>query len=155
MILSGRDVGWLIEAGRLKIDPVMPEQFRENGVDLILEDIDGSPEYFDPGKFILGCTREILTLPSDLMGFVELRSTWARSGILVPPTIVDAGFHGNLTLELVPFSRIRIPYGQRFAHMIFSQLSSPSIPYKGKYQGQRGITKAKKDNETSLPKTTP
>lgn len=82
-------------------------------------------------------------MPNDLMGFVELRSTWARSGIIIPPTIVDAGFRGNLTLEIVPFNDDPIPYGQRFAHLIFGKLTSPSASYAGKYQNQRGITGAR------------
>lgn len=143
MILSGREIEWYISQGKLKIDPVTPEQFRENGIDLLLDQIQGHPTNFVKGEFILGCTKEILHLPDDLMGFVELRSTWARSGLLIPPTIADAGFQGNLTLEIVSFSDIKVPYGQRFAHLIFAKLTSPSVPYKGKYQGQRGITEPK------------
>lgn len=143
MILSGREIEWYITQGKLKIDPVEQTQFRENGIDLILEDLDGHPFHFTKGKFILGCTREILHLPDDLMGFVELRSTWARSGIMIPPTIVDAGFKGNLTLELVGFRNIVVPYGKTFVHLIFAKLTSPSVPYGGRYQGQTGITKPK------------
>lgn len=145
MILSGRDIEWYIEAGKLKINPVFPEQFRENGIDLILDDIEGHPLEFIKNEFVLGCTKEILSMPDDLMGFVELRSTWARSGIMIPPTIVDAGFKGNLTLEIVPHKNIPIPYGQRFAHLIFAKLTNPSQPYQGKYQDQRGITTPRKD----------
>jgi dCTP deaminase len=147
MILSGRDIEWYIQSGKLKIDPVTPEQFQQNGIDLILESVNDSPARFDCGKFYLGGTRETLTIPDDLMAFVELRSSWARTGLLLPPTIVDAGFHGNLTLEIVAFRDMTVPYGKRFAHLIFAKLTSPSTPYQGKYQGQSGITGPRPDKE--------
>lgn len=145
MILSGRDIRWYLETGELSIEPITEEQFQQNGVDLILEDLDGHPAEFEPLTFALAATREILTFPDDLMAFVELRSTWARSGLLLPPTIVDAGFSGNLTLEIFAARRLPVPYGERFAHLIFARLTGPSMPYRGKYQGQRGITGPRAD----------
>ena len=154
MILSGRDLQLYIEMGKLKINPVTLEQFQQNGIDLILEDVEladqdysfGPPVNFIRGEFYLGCTREILKLPDDLMAFVELRSTWARRGLLLPPTIVDAGFGGNLTLEIACFNKcLKIPRGERFAHLIFAKTSGPCTPYAGKYQNQQGVTGPKAD----------
>ena len=148
MILSGRDIDWYIQTGKLEISPVSPEQFQQNGIDLILDEVEQKqeyilhPDYFSAFKFCLGCTRETLKLPDDLMAFVELRSTWARNGLIIPPTIVDAGFPGNLTLEILPCQDLKVPYGERFAHLIFSRLTSPSEPYRGKYSGQKGITRS-------------
>jgi len=140
MILSGRDLQWYIETKKLKIEPVACEQFQQNGVDLILEAIDSGNTHFTKLEFTLGTTREWLEMPDDLMAFVELRSTWARNGLILQPTIVDAGFKGNLRLEILPCSNMAVPIGQRFAHLIFAKLTSPSVPYNGKYQGQIGIT---------------
>ena len=145
MILSGRDVAWYIEKKKLVIDPINSEQFQQNGVDLILDEVTSHPSNFTPGQFVLGTTREYIEMPDDLMAFVQLRSTWARSGIILPPTVVDAGFKGTITLEIVPFSGILVPYRQRFAHLIFAKMANPSDPYNGKYQGQKGITQARKD----------
>ncbi len=154
MILSGRDLRWYIETGRLKIDPVREDQFQQNGVDLIL-DSTSNHDTLDvyPASvpyFTLGATRETLTLPDDLMAFVQLRSTWARQGVLVAPTIVDAGFHGNLTLEMVFHHPIVIPIGERFIHLVFAKLTSPTDPYRGKYHGQTGITRARPDPDDEL-----
>ena len=152
MILSGRDIQWYIDSGKLKIDPVDKSQFQQNGVDLILREVKRYDAVgpitittFSPGEFYLGVTREVLIMPDDLMAFVQLRSTWARRGILLPPTVVDAGFRGDLTLEIVPHKAMPVPIGERFAHLIFAKLTSPSEPYKGKYQDQRGVTFAKPD----------
>jgi dCTP deaminase len=141
MILTGRDIQWYISTGKLTIQPASSEQFQQNGVDLILDAID-MRDRGDP-RFKLGCTAEILTLPDDLMAFVELRSTWARQGFFLPPTIVDAGFSGQLTLELLNFGRNAFPVGERFVHLIFARLSGPTEPYRGKYQNQSGITGAR------------
>jgi dCTP deaminase len=143
MILSGRDLKMYIELEKLKISPIEANQFQQNGIDLILEDCkqhDGR----SPGMFYLGCTKEVLELPDDLMAFVELRSSWARQGFFLPPTIVDAGFKGNLTLEILALgTHPRNAVGERFAHLIFAKTTSPCEMYTGKYTNQRGITEAK------------
>lgn len=152
MILTGRDIQWYIETKKLVIDPVLPEQFQQNGIDLILDrathppsGFGWAPSSFEKGEFYLGATRERIEMPDDLMAFVQLRSTWARRGILLPPTVVDAGFKGNLTLEILAAAHLMAPYGQRFAHLIFARLSGPADPYRGKYQDQSGITNARPD----------
>lgn len=141
MILTGRDLRWYIETGKLGIHPITGDQFQQNGVDFILAEVDS--ENRGAYNFRLGTTAERLTMPDDLMAFVELRSTWARRGFLIPPTIVDAGFDGQITLEIVSLAGEPFPVGQRFAHLIFARLSGPAEPYRGKYQGQVGITEAK------------
>jgi dCTP deaminase len=158
MILSGADVRQYITHGGLRFNPdLQVEQFQQNGVDLILEEV--SDKFLNSGEFTIGRTREFLSMPNDLMAFVQLRSTWARRGFMLPPTVVDAGFRGTITLEIARFGRIgeaqgfggvarrqlECPVGQRFAHLIFARLSSPSEPYSGKYQGQREITEALED----------
>jgi dCTP deaminase len=154
MILSGRDIQWYIEKGRLEIDPVEKEQFQQNGIDLVLENLAmrGTEASDFLGlhppilrlEFYLGCTRETLALPDDLMAFVQLRSGWARRGLLIAPTIVDAGFRGNLTVEIFSAGyEGPSPIGQRFLHLIFAKLASPGDAYAGVYQGQSGITPSK------------
>lgn len=57
----------------------------------------------EPGKLVLAQTLETLTIPSDLVGLVEGRSSWARLGISIHITApkIDPGFHGTVTLEMV------------------------------------------------------
>lgn len=145
MILSGRDLRWYIEQKLLVVDPVTTEQFQQNGIDSILEECEDGRNKLFQGQFTLGRTRERFELPNDLMAFVQLRSTWARKGFMLPPTIVDAGFKGTLTLEIASFREQILPIGERFAHIIFAKLTSPSEPYSGKYQNQFDITDAISD----------
>lgn len=158
MILSGNDVKAYIEAHKLVINPIQGNQFQQNGVDLILDSVDrDAPEGQKPPfvgaiwmgafSFVLGRTREYLEMPNDVMAFVQLRSTWARKGFILPPTVVDAGFKGTITLEILSCKHQTVPIGQRFAHLIFAKMTGPSIPYNGKYQGQIGITQAIDDSE--------
>ena len=144
MILTGRDIQQYINAGSLSFTPVLePAQFQQNGVDMILAEAE--KHFLGRGDFTLGSTREWVKMPNDLMAFVQLRSTFARKGIMLPPTIIDAGFSGAITLEIASFADIELPIGQRFDHVVFAKLSNPTQPYNGKYQYQRGITAAKDD----------
>lgn len=139
MILTGRDVRWYVENNLLKFEPSLKdEQFQQNGIDLVLGDC--RVPRIRKGDFCLGCTKEKITMPVDLMAFVALRSTWARCGLtFLGGTIIDAGFIGTITLEIGSFTDIDLPIGQRFIHLVFSKLSNPSVAYKGKYQNQSGI----------------
>ncbi|MEM1619838.1 MAG: dCTP deaminase [Fervidicoccaceae archaeon] len=167
MILGDRDLRYYIESGRLVVSPYYEEIVRENGLDLRLAPeiarLRRSPEILDvrsggcledfyviergesfvvwPGEHVLLSTIEYLKLPDDLMAFVNLRSTYARLGLKIPPTIVDAGFEGTITIEVMGGSfPIRLYAGERFVHLIFSRLTTPvQRPYAGVYQGQRGI----------------
>lgn len=151
MILSGRDLSLYIETGKLKVSPIRQDQFQQNGIDLLLDKVerqDGNDPSKDSDHFWLGCTRETLELPDDLMAFVELRSTWARRGFFLPPTIVDAGFKGNLTLEILTMGGWdpRMAISKPFAHLIFAKTTGPCVPYDGVYKGQTGITKPPADH---------
>ncbi|MEM0021552.1 MAG: dCTP deaminase [Fervidicoccaceae archaeon] len=168
MILGDRDLRYYIKTGRIYIEPYDEEIVRENGIDLRLSNeiaklkpssipVDTRDRDLDPGSYyeiirgdsfiimpnerVLLNTMEFIKLPDDIMAFVNLRSTYARLGILAPPTIVDAGFEGNITIEVVGGSfPIKLHSGDRFAHLIFARLLTPvEKPYIGDYQGQRGV----------------
>lgn len=146
MILSGRDLSLYIETGKLKVSPIRQDQLQQNGIDLLLDKVEPGAKGWN--HFWLGCTRETLELPDDLMAFVELRSTWARRGFFLPPTIVDAGFKGNLTLEILSMGGWdpRLAISKPFAHLIFAKTTGLCIPYDGVYKGQTGITKPPLDH---------
>ena len=56
----------------------------------------------EPGGFVLAQTLETVTMPSDLMGLVEGRSSLARVGLSVHLTApkIDPGFEGTIALEI-------------------------------------------------------
>ncbi len=166
LILSDFDLWNYIRSGRLVIEPFRDDVVRENGLDLRIGrqmarlkpvdkvlDVHGDniAEFYEieegdsflirPREHVLLHTMEYIKLPLDLMGFVNLRSSYARIGLTIPPTIIDANFEGQLTIELVGGEfPVRLYSGDRFLHVVFAKLSSPvEKPYKGKYQGQRGV----------------
>ena len=167
MILSDRDIMVLIRSGDLVIDPLDPEVIRENGLDLRLgrgycrfkttdKLLDprspGDPsEFYEcneadeiivrPREHLLLHTLEYIRLPDYIAGLVNLRSTWARTGIYVPSTAVDAGFEGQLTIEVIGSSfPVKLYAGDRFLHLVLVKLGTPSAkPYLGEYQKQRGV----------------
>jgi len=173
MILGDRDLKYYLEKGLIKITPFSDEIIRENGVDLRigtqfarLSKIDQvfeigkniedfytvtNSNYFIvfPHEHVLMTTMEYIELPNDVMAFVNLRSTFARLGISIPPTIIDAGFKGQLTIEIVGSEfPIKLESGQRFLHLIFAKTLTPvENPYHGKYQEQQNVTLPKFENK--------
>jgi len=167
LILSDRDILTLIRAGDIVIEPFEPEIVRENGLDLrlgpgycrfklvssILDPRNpGDPkEFYEcgesnviivyPKEHLLLHTLEYIKLPDYIAGLVNLRSTWARTGIYVPSTAVDAGFEGQLTIEVIGSSfPVKLYAGDRFLHLLLVKLGTPSAkPYSGEYQKQRGV----------------
>jgi len=172
LILSDFDLRNYIASRRLVIEPFSEEIIRENGIDLRLgselcelkhvnEVLDPQSEHVDISKFYecrkadefviepngryLLATLEYLKVPPELMGFVELRSSFARLGLYIPPTIIDGGFEGQITIELLGSTfPVKLRKGMRFLHVVFSKVTSPiTKPYSGRYQGQRGATPPK------------
>jgi len=89
------------------------------------------------GNFCLGSTIEEFQMPLDLVGIVHDKSTWARHGLSVFNTVIESGWKGFLTLELVYHGRgnLHIPAGSGIAQVIFHRLEVPAV-YAGKYQNQ-------------------
>lgn len=107
------------------------------------------PFVIHPGEFILASTFEKITMPNDLLGFLEGRSSLGRLGLIVHATAshIPPGFSGYLTFEMSNLSilPVKLYAGMRVAQLSFTELSSKVIrPYgkKGsnKYQGQEPPT---------------
>lgn len=89
------------------------------------------------GRFTLASAIEEFQMPNDLVGVVHDKSTWARRGLSVFNTVIEPGWKGFLTLELVYHGEdeLIIPAGSGVAQVLFSTLCE-SRPYTGKYQNQ-------------------
>ena len=89
------------------------------------------------GRFCIASAIEEFDMPPYLVGIVHDKSTWARRGLSVFNTVVEPGWRGFLTLELVYHGgdRLHIPAGAGIAQVIFHDLASPAA-YDGKYQDQ-------------------
>jgi len=88
-------------------------------------------------RFKLASAIEHFTMPENLVGIVHDKSTHARRGLSVFNTVIEPGWRGYLTLELVyhGWGVLRIPAGAGIAQVVFHQTTDRS-EYRGKYQGQ-------------------
>lgn len=89
------------------------------------------------GRFALASAMDKFQMPDDLVGIVHDKSTWARRGLSVFNTVIEPGWGGFLTLELVYHGEeeLVIPAGSGIAQVIFHRASQP-MHYNGKYQDQ-------------------
>jgi len=89
------------------------------------------------GSFTLASTIERFQMPVSLCGVVHDKSTWARKGLSVFNTVIEPGWNGFLTLELVYHGQddLHIPAGSGIAQVIFHEVMH-SAEYVGKYQNQ-------------------
>jgi len=150
VVLSDRDIRAEIEAGRIVIDPYVPEAVQPSSVDLHLDrrfrvfrnsrypyidvreeqpeltelvEIGGDdPFILHPGEFVLGSTLELVALPDDVVARLEGKSSLGRLGLLIHSTAgyVDPGWEGNLTLELSNVANLPIT---RYDGMKIGQIS--------------------------------
>ena len=181
MLLSDRDLRAEIDAGRVALEPYDPQMIQPSSVDVRLDrffrvfenhrypHIDPSVEQAEltrlvepegeepfilhPGEFVLGSTYEVVTLPDDVAGRLEGKSSLGRLGLLTHSTagFIDPGFSGHVTLELsnVATLPIKLWPGMKIGQLCLFRLSSPaehpygSSVYGSRYQGQRGPTPSK------------
>jgi dCTP deaminase len=181
VLLSDQDLKSEIEKGRVNLEPYDPKMVQPSSIDVRLDrffrtfenhkyaHIDpaedqpeltrlvetpvNEPFILHPGEFVLGSTYEVVSLPDDLAGRLEGKSSLGRLGLLTHSTagFIDPGFSGHITLELSNVANLPIKLwpGMKIGQLCIFQLSSPaehpygSAIYGSKYQGQRGPTASK------------
>lgn len=106
-----------------------------------------------PGDVVLACTREYIKMPEDICGQLFTKSTLGRMFINhMMAGVIDAGFEGKLTLELVNEGThiVRIPIGARVVQMVMMELDHAAIrPYgtrASRYHGALSVECAKMED---------
>lgn len=96
-----------------------------------------SPYECEPGTFAIASAIEEFDMPVSLMGIVHDKSSWARQGLSVFNTVIENGWKGFLTLELVFHGEgdLFIPAGSGIAQVIFHR-TQELASYNGRYQNQ-------------------
>lgn len=178
MLLSDRDIRAELAGGRVAIDPFNDTLVQPSSVDVrldrwfrvfenhryaqidprleqpdltrLIEPEGDEPFILHPGEFVLGSTLEAVTLPDDIAGRLEGKSSLGRLGLLTHSTagFIDPGFSGHVTLELSNVATLPILLypGMKIGQLCLIRLSSPAeYPYGSsrvgsRYQGQRGPT---------------
>jgi len=178
VLLSDRDIRSEIQSGRVAVEPFDEAMIQPSSVDVRLDKffrvfenhkysvIDPSIEQAEltreviaegeeafilhPGEFVLASTYEVITLPDDIAGRLEGKSSLGRLGLLTHSTagFIDPGFSGHITLELSNVANLPVKLypGMKIGQLCLIKLSSPaehpygSAIYASRYQGQRGPT---------------
>jgi len=178
MLLSDRDLRVEIKAGRVRVEPFDEGMIQPSSIDVRLDRffrvfdnhkysvIDpsveqgeltrevevGASEFFilHPGEFVLASTYEVITLPDDIAGRLEGKSSLGRLGLLTHSTagFIDPGFSGHITLELSNVANLPVKLfpGMKIGQLCLIKLTSAaehpygSALYGSRYQGQRGPT---------------
>ena len=157
MVLSDRTIRAEIEAGRIQIDPFDSGLIQPSSIDVrvdsrfrvfhnarypyidvrkpmeelteLVEVHGDEPFILHPGEFVLGQTLEKVTLPDDLVARLEGKSSLGRLGLLIHSTagFIDAGFEGNITLELSNVANlpITIYHGMPIGQISFMRMDGP------------------------------
>jgi len=183
MILPDHEIRKMLKEGKLKIEPLEDpdKQIQPACVDLKLgsefkvfkhtkeayidsknpkeytEDhtANGEPFVLHPNEFVLGITKEKITLPADIAAYVDGKSSIGRLGITAHITSgwVDPGFSGRLVLEISNLGKmpVKIYPGMRICKLLFFGMNSPcEVPYnmrKSKYHGQDTVEQSKLHEE--------
>lgn len=120
---------------------------------------DGDAFFLHPGELALGVTLESVTLPADIVGWLDGRSSLARLGLMVHVTAhrIDPGWSGQIVLEF--YNSGKLPLALRptmkIAALNFETMSAEAArPYNkredAKYKGQTGAVASRisQDDQT-------
>jgi dCTP deaminase len=133
------------------IDLSGPKEEMQKAMNSVMSDEilipDGEAFFLHPGELALAVTYESVTLPDDIVGWLDGRSSLARLGLMVHVTAhrIDPGWSGQIVLEF--YNSGKLPLALRpkmkIAALNFETMSgSAQRPYNkrldAKYKGQMG-----------------
>lgn len=133
------------------VDLSGPKPEVEKALNSIMSDeivIEESEAFFlHPGELALGVTLEHVTIPSNIVGWLDGRSSLARLGLMVHVTAhrIDPGWSGNIVLEFYNSGKLPLALrpNMKIGALNFETMSGHAqTPYNkredAKYKGQSG-----------------
>ncbi|MXP50893.1 dCTP deaminase [Pantoea sp. SoEX] len=127
-------------------------QIMSNEINLI----DNELFFLHPGNLVLAVTLESITMPDNLVGWLDGRSSLARLGLMVHATAhrIDPGWEGCVVLEFYNFGKLPLALcpGMLICALSFELLSNSALrPYNirknSKYYRQKGVVKSRIDQD--------
>lgn len=162
-VLSRDEILNLVDKGIIKIEPFNRENIGPGSIDLTLDEeyragkksvsisVTESTDYKDyttvkkgpitlrPGEFVIGITKEKITLPDNICGLLSGRSRFARLGILVHATasFIQPGISNHQVLEIKNISKNKITLrpGLKICQLALMELKGKA-KYTGKFARQ-------------------
>jgi len=164
MILAKPEILRQIQAGRIKIEPYDESAIGPASIDLTLDDklrvfntdqhitradIDyrtlaelrdiADGYLLEPGELVLGITKERITLPGDICGWLNSRSRFARIGLMshIAAPFLAPGISNRQILEIFNAGRnkIKLMPGMRICHLVLQECKG-SATYDGAWKDQ-------------------
>lgn len=117
---------------------------------------DGDAFYLHPGELVLAVTYESVSIPDDLVGWLDGRSSLARLGLMVHVTAhrIDPGWQGKIVLEFYNSGKLPLALrpGMTIGALSFEPLTGKAIrPYNrredAKYKDQQGAVASRIDKD--------
>ncbi|HBV40394.1 MAG TPA: dCTP deaminase [Erwinia sp.] len=117
---------------------------------------EGEAFFLHPGELALAVTLESVTIPDNLVGWLDGRSSLARLGLMVHVTAhrIDPGWQGRIVLEFYNSGKLPLALrpGMLIGALSFEPLSAPAArPYNrrqdAKYKGQQGADASRIDKD--------
>ncbi|QCI15800.1 dCTP deaminase [Buchnera aphidicola] len=114
------------------------------------------PLFLQPGSLVLSSTFESITIPDNLVGWLDGRSSLARLGLMIHATAhrIDPGWKGNIVLEIFNAGKLTLALYPKIkiAALSFEALNQAVLrPYnirnKAKYKSQNGVIPSRIDLE--------
>ncbi len=168
MILTQSEIFKKIQEGQIRIDPFTEDMVGPASIDLSLGNeirvfqkntepipIRGDVDFktvtkkinlqetayvIKPLELVLGITQESVTLPSNIAGWLNSRSRFARLGLMVHVTapFIQPGISGKQVLEIYNTgpNDLQLLPGERLCHLILEECRGESL-YKGIFQNQQ------------------
>lgn len=166
-VLSKEEIIKAIKKGKVKIEPLKLDNIGPASIDLTLGgdfrvfkdakgklDIREDTDYvtltkpvrgqvtLKPGEFILGITKEKITLPENICGHLSGRSRFARLGIIVHATasFIQPGIDNKQVLEIYNLSKraLILNPGIRICQLSLNEMKGKG-KYKGKFRHQETV----------------
>jgi dCTP deaminase len=164
MILAKPEILRQIHDGRIKIEPFDEAAVGPASIDLTLDnklrvfntdqhitraDIDyktltkltdiTNGYLLEPGELVLGITKERLTLPEDVCGWLNSRSRFARIGLMshIAAPFLAPGISNRQILEIYNAGRnkIRLTQGMKICHVVLQECKG-TARYTGAWKDQ-------------------
>lgn len=120
-----------------------------------VEVVEGAPVIIPPNSYALTHSIEAIKMPRNVTALCVGKSTYARCGIHVNVTPLEAGWAGQVTIEISNGTRlpVKVYAGEGIMQVLFFEGEDPSVSYadrSGKYQGQFGVTHARMHEKRTL-----
>lgn len=142
------------------IDLSGPKENISAALELVMSDeiilAEGEAFFLHPGELALAVTLESVTLPDNLVGWLDGRSSLARLGLMVHVTAhrIDPGWQGTIVLEFYNSGKLPLALrpGMLIGALSFEPLSGSAVrPYNSrqnaKYRDQQGAVASRIDKD--------